>query len=79
MFDIRNIPKAEMHLHLEGAFRPDTYVELRRREEPKFSIEQAPWHDLSYRFNSLDHFLDITSLRIIKSLFQQAFLNTEKN
>ena len=59
--DVAQIPKAEIHLHMEGAIRRDTYIELRRREEPSFYLEWVPWYDDGYRFESLDHFLDTAS------------------
>ncbi len=59
--NLAGIPKVEMHLHLEGAMRPETYVELRRRDEPAYRLEQSPWHDEGYRFDGLSHFLDTAS------------------
>lgn len=39
---IRSLPKAELHLHLEGTVDPLTLVELSRRIDPEpFTIEQA--------------------------------------
>ena len=64
--DMSQIPKAEMHLHMEGAMRRDTYVELRRRDEPSYALEQSPWHDAGYRFRSLGHFLESASPSVIK-------------
>jgi adenosine deaminase len=59
--DLSQLPKTETHLHIEGAIRPDTYVELRRRQEPPYSLEQSPWWKPDYRFDSLGHFLDTAS------------------
>jgi hypothetical protein len=56
--NLARIPKVEMHLHLEGAMRPETYVELRRRDEPGYRLEQSLWHEKGYRFDGLNHFLD---------------------
>jgi len=63
--ELINIPKAQMHLHVEGAMRRDTYVELRRRREPSYCLEQSPWHLESYRFENLNHFLDTGSPKVI--------------
>ncbi len=64
--DIANMPKVEMHLHVEGAIREKTYIELRRKEEPDFEISEMPWHNPDYRFNSLDHFLTTASPCVTK-------------
>ncbi|MCL2640931.1 MAG: adenosine deaminase, partial [Phycisphaerales bacterium] len=63
--ELTNIPKAQMHLHIEGAMRRGTYVELRRRREPGYCLEQSPWHLESYRFESLNHFLNTGSPKVI--------------
>lgn len=66
--DVAAIPKAEMHIHLEGAIRRDTYAELRKRDDPSFSWSLVPWYDDDYRFHDLGHFLDTAFVPVIRGL-----------
>ena len=50
-----HLPKAELHLHLEGTILPETLVELSRRHDPTpLTLAQA--RDL-YRYTDFQHFL----------------------
>ncbi len=56
---IRQIPKAELHLHIEGSFEPELMFEIARRNHidiPYNSIEEVKQ---AYEFNNLQEFLDI--------------------
>ncbi|QQE11759.1 adenosine deaminase [Planctomycetota bacterium] len=53
------IPKAELHLHLEGSFEPELMFEIAARNKvdiPYASIEEVK---TAYNFNNLQEFLDI--------------------
>ena len=53
---IRRLPKAELHLHLEGTILPSTLVELSARhdERPLTLAEAEPL----YRFTDFSGFMD---------------------
>lgn len=56
---LKALPKAELHLHLEGALEPELLFSLARRN----SID-LPWSDVdtlrqAYSFNNLQEFLDL--------------------
>jgi adenosine deaminase len=55
----RRMPKAELHVHLEGAIRPSTLLQLARRNDvplPAQNVEAL--HDF-YRFRDFDHFIEV--------------------
>jgi adenosine deaminase/aminodeoxyfutalosine deaminase len=53
---LRRLPKAELHLHLEGTIRPSTLVELSARRDP---IPLTPHEaDLIYRFDDFSGFME---------------------
>jgi aminodeoxyfutalosine deaminase len=52
---LRTLPKAELHLHLEGTISPETLVELSRRyDEEPFTLDQAK---ALYRYSGFTGFL----------------------
>lgn len=56
---IRGIPKAELHLHIEGTLEPELMFELARKhgvELPYASVEELR---AAYRFDDLQSFLDL--------------------
>jgi adenosine deaminase len=50
------LPKVELHCHVEGAMRPDTVMELARKNGRALPVDDP--RDL-YRYTSLDSFLEI--------------------
>jgi adenosine deaminase len=56
---IQNLPKAELHLHIEGSFEPELMFKIAKRNNitiPYKSIEEIKE---AYNFNCLQDFLDI--------------------
>jgi len=56
---IRQLPKAELHLHIEGSFEPELMFKIAKRNNisiPYSSVEELK---KAYHFNNLQEFLDI--------------------
>jgi aminodeoxyfutalosine deaminase len=51
---IQSLPKAELHLHLEGSVAPETLVELRRRHGKESTVAQA---EALYQYKDFTGFL----------------------
>ena len=56
---IKKVPKAELHLHIEGSFEPELMFEIAQRN--KIEIPYASIEDVkqAYQFGNLQDFLDI--------------------
>ncbi len=53
------IPKAELHLHIEGSFEPELMFEIARRNDVKIKFKTIEEVRKAYNFNNLQEFLDI--------------------
>ena len=58
---IRSLPKAELHLHIEGTLEPELMLELARTIEVKIPYSKASEVRSAYGFAGLGSFLDIYS------------------
>jgi adenosine deaminase len=56
---IRRLPKAELHLHIEGTLEPELLLKLGRRNGIALRCATAEECRSQYRFNDLQHFLDL--------------------
>jgi len=56
---IRDIPKAELHLHIEGTLEPETLFRLAERNGIRIKFDSVEALRQAYRFNNLQSFLDI--------------------
>src|SRR5882757_3902048 len=53
------LPKAELHLHLEGSFEPEQMFAIARRNRCDIPFNSAEEVKAAYRFSNLQDFLDI--------------------
>ncbi len=56
---INGLPKAELHLHLEGSLEPELMFELAKRNNVKIPFNSIEEVRAAYKFNNLQEFLDI--------------------
>ena len=62
---IERIPKAELHIHLEGgAMYPSTALTLARRNRMELPFHDESSAEAYYRFNGLDQFIEILRLTV---------------
>jgi adenosine deaminase len=56
---IRQMPKVELHLHLEGSVRPMTLLDLARRHGVELPANDIEGLLCWYRFRDFPHFVEI--------------------
>lgn len=56
---IRSLPKAELHLHLEGCLEPELAFALAKRNGVSLAYDSVDSLRAAYRFNRLQDFLDL--------------------
>ncbi|MCR9205997.1 MAG: adenosine deaminase, partial [Halobacteriovoraceae bacterium] len=56
---IKNIPKAELHLHIEGSFEPELMFEIAKRNKVDLIFNSVEEVKAAYNFHNLQSFLDI--------------------
>jgi adenosine deaminase len=59
MIDPLTLPKAELHLHIEGTLEPELMFELARRNGVNLPYADAEAVRRAYRFSNLQSFLDV--------------------
>ena len=70
---IRRLPKAELHLHIEGTLEPELLLELGRRNGVDLPCSTAEECRAQYRFNDLQDFLDIYYAGVAVLVTEQDF------
>jgi adenine deaminase len=56
---IKGIPKAELHVHIEGTFEPELMLQIAGRNKKKIKYKTISELENAYKFNNLQDFLDI--------------------
>ena len=56
---IENLPKAELHLHIEGSFEPKQMFEIAKRNNIDIPFKSVEEIEKAYKFDCLQDFLDI--------------------
>lgn len=56
---IRTLPKAELHVHIEGTFEPDLMFEIAQRNQIEIPYKTVDEVKQAYNFHNLQSFLDI--------------------
>lgn len=56
---IEKLPKAELHLHIEGTFEPELMFKIAERNQIQLKFDSVEELRKAYQFNSLQDFLDI--------------------
>lgn len=70
---ITNIPKAELHLHIEGTFEPELMFKIADRNNIKLAYNSVEELKSAYNFNNLQEFLDIYYIGAQVLLTEQDF------
>ena len=70
---ISSLPKAELHLHIEGSFEPELMFKLAERNGIKLKYDSIEALQSAYQFDQLQDFLDIYYAGCSVLLFEQDF------
>lgn len=70
---IQNLPKAELHLHIEGTFEPELMFKIAQRNQIKLPYSSVDELAKAYQFNCLQDFLDIYYQGASVLIYEQDF------
>ncbi len=56
---IKRLPKAELHLHIEGSFEPELMFKLAQKNKIEIPYKTVEELKKAYNFSNLQSFLDI--------------------
>ncbi len=71
---IKNIPKAELHLHIEGTLEPEMSFKIAKRNSIKLKEKSVKELKSPYEFDNLQDFLDIYNARSKVLIKKKGFL-----
>ncbi|GHO42566.1 adenosine deaminase [Ktedonospora formicarum] len=66
---LREVPKAELHVHLEGSIRPETMLELAKRNSVALPVQGVEELRQWFKYRDFEHFIQIfvTATRCLKT------------
>jgi adenosine deaminase len=70
------MPKVELHVHIEGALKPDDYFDLAEKNNVALPVSsREAWRDF-YEFRNFDHFIQVytTSAGLLRSAADYKFI-----
>ena len=70
---INNLPKAELHLHIEGSFEPAQMFEIAKRNKIEIPYKSVEEIEKAYKFDCLQDFLDIYYQGASVLIYEQDF------
>lgn len=70
---IEHLPKAELHLHIEGSFEASLVFDIANRNNCKLRFDSVSQLEAAYKFNNLQEFLDIYYEGANVLLYEQDF------
>ncbi|HYQ55710.1 MAG TPA: hypothetical protein VEP89_00085, partial [Draconibacterium sp.] len=70
---ITNIPKAELHVHIEGTFEPELMFAIAGRNNIRLKYKSVDELRKAYKFNNLQEFLDLYYAGTYVLLYEQDF------
>ncbi len=73
MILLKKMPKAELHLHIEGSLEPELMFALAQRNNVTLSFKSVEEVRAAYQFSNLQDFLDIYYLGTNVLLHEQDF------
>lgn len=75
---IKGLPKAELHLHLEGSFEPEQMFQIAKRNQIEIPYANVDALKKAYEFSKLQDFLDIyyTGMNVLQN--EQDFYDLTK-